>query len=167
LGQYKRHGYAIGYLDESTFKLEPHIIKTWNKKGSRPIQKYVLNRSQKVHVFGVLFQGKTITRTAERMNSQEYILFLKQLRKKHEKLCLIIDNARWHLTKKVEAYIKVQGIKIIQLPPYSPELNPIEQYWKNIKCHLGNKILTNKVMLKKELLSALKRKWFIPKSTKY
>lgn len=48
-------------------------------------------------------------------------------------MVLIIDNARFHKSKKIIELIESAGCKIIFLPPYSPDLNPIEHHWAAIK----------------------------------
>jgi len=81
-----------------------------------------------VHTFGALGKNKVITKISPKINRKKFLAFLKILHKKNKKLCIIIDNARWHLTKEILAYARKNKIKIIRLPPYSPELNLIEQY---------------------------------------
>lgn len=47
---------------------------------------------------------------------------------------LILDNAAWHKTKIVQKFIaRYENIKVEFIPPYSPELNPIETSWKVTK----------------------------------
>ena len=46
---------------------------------------------------------------------------------------LVMDNASWHKTKKVKDLLEKHNIKYIYQPPYSPDLNPIEHYWANMK----------------------------------
>jgi transposase len=48
-------------------------------------------------------------------------------------MVLVIDNARFHKSKKVCELIEARGCRIIFLPPYSPDLNPIEHHWHAIK----------------------------------
>src|SRR3989338_10970026 len=110
-----RAGYAIAYLDESIFALTPHIIRSIFPKGSRPTIKIINNPSQKLCVFGALFDGKTTVKISNKINGVKYLSFIKRLRKNHKKLCLVIDNARGHLTKKVMSFIKEKRIKIIRL----------------------------------------------------
>lgn len=43
---------------------------------------------------------------------------------------VIWDNARPHRNEEVETFAKVLGIKLHYLPPYSPNLNPVERVWK-------------------------------------
>jgi len=46
---------------------------------------------------------------------------------------LILDNATFHKSKTSRKLIEGCGCKILFLPPYSPDLNPIEKYWANMK----------------------------------
>ena len=48
-------------------------------------------------------------------------------------MVVIIDNARFHKSKKVIELIESVGCRIIFLPPYSPDLNPIEHHWAAVK----------------------------------
>ena len=64
---------------------------------------------------------------------------------KQKKICIIMDQAGWHKSKGLAI---PSNITIIYLPPYSPELNPIERLWQHMKRHL----LKNKIY---ETLQAL------------
>ena len=46
---------------------------------------------------------------------------------------LIMDNASFHKGSEAAALIRASGASLLFLPPYSPELNPIEQDFANIK----------------------------------
>jgi transposase len=46
---------------------------------------------------------------------------------------VILDNASFHPKKKLRNLARRHGVKILFLPPYSPDLNPIEKVWENIK----------------------------------
>ena len=50
-----------------------------------------------------------------------------------EKSVIILDNARFHRMNKLEKIAEKYCHKILPLPPYSPELNPIEKCWANLK----------------------------------
>ena len=125
------------------------------------------NKYQKFHVFGALGISEIITKISPKINSKKYLPFLKRLNKHYKMLCIIVDNARWHLTKAVLDFIKIQGIKMIRLLPYSPELNPIEQFWKNIKQHLGTKPFFTKSELLAELQKAIRKNIFMPQISDY
>jgi transposase len=46
---------------------------------------------------------------------------------------LIMDNVSFHKVKAVEMIVENTGAKIVYLPPYSPELSPIELMWSKLK----------------------------------
>jgi len=46
---------------------------------------------------------------------------------------VIMDNAAFHKSQETKKLIEAAGCRICFLPPYSPDLNPIEQVWANIK----------------------------------
>ena len=48
---------------------------------------------------------------------------------------IIMDNARFHRMGKLELLCEEFGHKLLPLPPYSPEYNPIEKTWAHIKKH--------------------------------
>jgi len=46
---------------------------------------------------------------------------------------IIMDNATFHKSQKTKELIESAGCRILFLPPYSPDLNPIEIFWANFK----------------------------------
>jgi transposase len=75
----------------------------------------------------------------KKISSTEIIEFLKQLleHNKNKKVFMIWDNARIHTSKAVEEFIKYHkdSLFILNLPPYSPELNPQENVWNKLKSY--------------------------------
>ena len=49
---------------------------------------------------------------------------------------VLMDNSPAHIVKEVKELIEGRGAKLIYLPPYSPEFNPIEHCWSKVKSHL-------------------------------
>ena len=49
---------------------------------------------------------------------------------------VVVDNLSAHKDKESEALINAQGATLEFLPPYSPDLNPIEKMWSKVKAHL-------------------------------
>lgn len=62
---------------------------------------------------------------------------------------LIMDNCPIHNHGGIRKYIETHGYGCINLPPYSPDLNPIEQFWSVCKCKVKREAL-----LKEETLSS-------------
>ncbi|WP_202149207.1 transposase, partial [Candidatus Sarmatiella mevalonica] len=53
---------------------------------------------------------------------------------------VIMDNAAFHRSQKTKDLIESVGCKVIFLPPYSPDFNPIEKFWANMKRWVKQKI---------------------------
>ena len=54
----------------------------------------------------------------------------------HSKNVVILDNAKVHYDEEAIAMIETTGASVMYLPPYSPELNPIENIWSKAKNYL-------------------------------
>lgn len=54
---------------------------------------------------------------------------------------LILDNASFHKSTQSQKLVEAAGCKILFLPPYSPDLNPIEKYWANLKSRVRELLL--------------------------
>jgi len=108
--------------------------------------------------------------TELRCNAQTYLQFLKSLLRKYGKIVLIVDGVGYHFEKEhVQKFYaeNKEKLKIIQLPSYSPELNPIEQTWKKIKKWLSGRIWSNKEELQQQLAIALNNPDFMIKFYDY
>ena len=84
-----------------------------------------------------------VTRTCQWVDADAICQLLKALRAKNssgEVIHLIMDNARYNRSSKVQELASELGIELFYLPPYSPNLNPIERLWKFFK----KKVLYNK-----------------------
>jgi transposase len=75
-----------------------------------------------------------------KVNTECMNVYLAQMAEQYagQKILLIIDGAGWHRSKKL---VIPESIKIVLLPPYSPELNPVERLWQHVK----DNVLKNKV----------------------
>jgi transposase len=76
--------------------------------------------------------GRLDTLVLPEVNTECMQLFIIELSLRHidENLVIIMDGAGWHKSKKLDL---PENISIIFLPPYSPELNPIELVWAELK----------------------------------
>lgn len=78
-----------------------------------------------------------------------------------------MDNIRTHFTKDLMKWYLENDVAVIRFPKYSPQLNPIEQYWKNIKQWLGTKPIISFKYLRKTLGKIIKWKDLWPKTYGY
>ena len=124
-------GYRIFFGDESIIRIDSVIKKGWYRKGTKPVQ-MVNGLKRNTVIFGVMSGLKKVIMYAYKAIMISFRKFLRRL-SVFGKSVLVLDNASWHRSKKVIEYAKTLGIILYFLPPYSPELNPIEQLWKCIK----------------------------------
>ena len=70
-----------------------------------------------------------------RYTANSYLALLKDLVVPNytDDLIFIQDNTPIHTTKKVKEWFEERGIRVIDWPPYSLDLNPIEHTWKRLK----------------------------------
>ena len=64
---------------------------------------------------------------------------VEEILKSEKSIVLITDNAKIHHAKDVKKVCEILNIELMHIPPYSPELNPIEDLWKIIKKNLYTK----------------------------
>jgi transposase len=97
-----------------------------------------------------MFEGHCDTKTFELYIEEILIPTLKQ------KTTVIIDNASFHKSEKIKNLISAAGCNLIFLPPYSPDLNPIEKYWHKLKTIIRKIMRDAKDCLENAMISALK-----------
>jgi len=90
--------------------------------------------------------------------SEEFCKFLVEVRRYNplNRICLVLDNFATHKAKKVKEKASELDIELIYLPPYSPDLNPIEYLWKRIK----RIISISSIESKDELLEIVRGSFF-------
>jgi len=110
----------------------PNTVKFWYfKKKPRKIATYVKTKSTGFYSLN----GNSVIDFPKEQKAPNFKQFLKKIREKNpnKRIILILDNSKAHIAKIVEKEAKKLNIHLIFLPPYSPDLNPIEFIWKSIK----------------------------------
>jgi len=130
----KNPGIQLWAEDEVHFQRHSTIMRMWSPKGRQP---RVISAStrQKVGFFGAINvkTGELVTTKAPTFNVDTFGDFLSYLVQRTEgKLFLILDNARWHRARDLKKFFFKNRKRLVRvfLPPYSPELNPIERVWR-------------------------------------
>lgn len=68
---------------------------------------------------------------------------------------VILDNAKSHYDIDTIAMIETTGAGVVFLPPYSPELNPIEHIWSKVKNYIKKMVISNTSVLYQAIAEAL------------
>lgn len=86
----------------------------------------------------------TVTESYDTINSESIARFFWKLKKEHypleQKVHIILDGAGYHRSQLVKDFARMLDIELHYLPPYSPNLNPIERLWKVMHEHARNNV---------------------------
>jgi len=122
----------VWFSDESGFLGDPRPRRVWAIKGSK-IKTTRTCQHLRESVIGAVCpkSGALSALVVSHVNTDIFQLFIDQLAKETEgrKIVLVLDNASWHKADK----LKWHHIQPMYLPPYSPDLNPIERLWQVMK----------------------------------
>ncbi|MDQ0290415.1 IS630 family transposase [Oligosphaera ethanolica] len=119
----------IMFQDEARFGRLPVIRAAWVPSGVRPLVVAAIERQFK-YIYSAIspFDGDIDWSVTDMMNTENMILFLQQISRKYpdDYLLMVVDGASSHRSKEMEIPANVH---LLQLPPYCPELNPVEHLW--------------------------------------
>jgi transposase len=130
-------------FDEASFRLVPVYRKVWFIRGKKP-QGVFFWSNKKLCVFGALTSEHSFHyEFYPAQNSFTFVMFLSSLLDKldqNKRYVFILDNVGFHKTDVVKNFIDkyYKNVKVVYLPPYSPELNPIETCWKITRAAITN-----------------------------
>ena len=134
------------YIDETGFETSFHREYGRSLKGQLITGQVFGRRFQRLSLVAGLINGEIIAPMTykETMTSDFFEAWFKTflLPTLDRPSVIIMDNARFHRMCKLKELCKEQGHRLLPLPPYSPEYNPIEKTWAQIKKHL-RKVLPN------------------------
>lgn len=134
----KREGRLIVFIDESGLSERPTRVRTWAPKGQTPIIQFHFNWTH-ISVIAGLSRTNCLFRMYEgSIKKEQHVEFLKALRAHLKQPLLIIwDGLKAHRSKLVREYLdSTDGeVQMAFLPPYSPDLNPVEFLWAWLKRH--------------------------------
>jgi transposase len=133
--------YHLVYIDESGCdKLIGFRRTGWAPLGVAPVHVSKFHRGQRYQILPAYSQDGILLARVFKGSTDGDVFedFLEQLlphcgRWPEPKSVLIMDNASFHRTERVEQMCNAAGVKLVYLPPYSPDLNPIEEFFAELK----------------------------------
>ena len=134
----RRRGALLLFGDEASFAQWGSLGYTWAKCGQQPLVK-TAGKRKGYKVWGLIdyFSGRLFYRgQRERLTASRYCEFLASvLAATDQPIMLIQDGARYHTAKETQAFVAQHAARLTvhQLPAYSPDYNPIEHLWRNVK----------------------------------
>ena len=123
-------------MDEARFGQQGTTTRIWARTGSRP-SAVKQTRYEWLYLYAAVEPrtGDSVALQAPRVNTGTMNVFLRMLGAHlgpHDHAVLIMDQAGWHKSKKLDL---PDTITVLFLPPYSPELNPVERLWSYLRSH--------------------------------
>ena len=125
------------YIDESGIELTICKDRGWGKKSEKLIGKRSGKYYERTNIIAGLVNNKSIAPFVFNgsCNKKLFENWVEQFLVKELKAgqIVVMDNAAFHKSQKTKELIESVGCRLIFLPPYSPDLNPIEKFWANLK----------------------------------
>ena len=157
----KEKGGLIYFADSTHPMLNPVLSSGWIRKGQIFDIKTNSGR-ERVNINGAIEMRSlnVVSRSCKRVNGSSMCDLLRAIRLKHPKtkrISVIMDNAGYNRSYEVKGLAKELRIKIIYLPPYSPNLNPVERLWEYMKREvMANRYFPDVKTFQRELMLFLR-----------
>lgn len=137
VNELKSAGHHLVYIDESGFSHSMPRTHGYSIKGERCYGIHDWGAKGRVNVIGALIDKDLVTTnlfptTINKAIFKDWITEYL-IPKLPENSVLIMDNATFHKGETIKKPIEESGHMLLYLPPYSPDLNPIEHKWAEKK----------------------------------
>ena len=154
----------VWFADESRYGLLPNLRRVWSIKGQRPYKSWQ-SKYQWSYCYGAIdaVDGDAVFIQTPSVNLDWTEAFLVELLKtypNHEHI-VVWDGAGFHPQNDDHPKIPA-GLHTLRLPPYSPELNPIEKLWDLIQDHTANKLWPTIARMDQVVAEHLRPWWETP-----
>jgi hypothetical protein len=133
----------LWFMDEARVGQKGGLTHVWYQKGVRP--RGVRQQGfASAHLFGAVCpeRGAGVALVLPEVSTAAMEVFLAELARAVSAgthVALVLDGAGWHVSKQL---VVPANLTLIPLPPYSPELNPVERVWE----HLRDRWLSHRVL---------------------
>ena len=130
----------LKFIDESGVNLAMTRLYGRAPRGERVLDAVPRNYGPNVTMLGALgMQGITAVMTVEGATDADvFLAYVEHVLAPRLQPgdSVVMDNLRAHKVAGVQSAIAAQGAHVLYLPPYSPDLSPIEQCWSKLKTYL-------------------------------
>ena len=149
---------VLFYQDEARFGRLSHTCKCWVQPKAAP-KVYSQFIRESIYVFNSLSPqtGDCFSMISPLCNTYAMNIFLSMVSKQYNShnIIMIMDKAGWHRSQELEI---PNNILIQHLPPYSPELNPVELLCREgRRMHMNNGFYNNMDEVENKLIQVLKQ----------
>ena len=141
-------------IDEASFEINMSPIYGWSPKGKPVYSSSKKSDRKRVSLLSAISNKKTIYYELHEgtINSAIFLNFIKQLNKRCRNKVFLMDNCSIHRANIVKDHMKGLTNRIIYNAPYSPETNPIEQSYSQIKAYVRKENTETMASLKTNII---------------
>ena len=144
------------FQDEARFGRISDCRRCWCRRPHRPLVRKMLSR-QYTYVFGAVspMDGHLDSLILPQADTACVQLFLDEVASRHpeDNIVMVLDGAGWHTCN---ALLAPANMRLLFLPPYSPELNPVEHLWDELReKHFHNRVFDSLDALEEHLMHSL------------
>ena len=160
--------YTTVAIDQTRKAVGCELYRAWFPQGERVPLPY-WKTYEGVKLFGAVTDDREtfFTEVTDNFTSDVSLQFLRALQTEFgEKLHVILDNAAYFTANKVTDFIEDSELKVTYLPPGSPDMNPVEECWRQFKRRLGNRYFESMEDLRTQIWPVL-RSINVPQITDY
>jgi transposase len=145
------------FQDEARFGRISDTRYCWARRPMRPMVKAMLTH-QYTYAYGAVspLNGKFDSLVLPHVNTECMQLFMTEVARRYpqENIVMVVDGAGWHQSK---SFVMPKNLKLHFLPPYSPELNPQEHIWDELReKYFHNQAFDSMDALEEQLLVGLR-----------
>lgn len=146
----------VMFQDEARFGRIVDMRRCWCPRPLRPVCRAIVSR-QYTYAYAAVSvdDGRLDTLVLPHVNAECMQLFVDELSRRHcsERVVLVLDGAGWHHQAALQW---PPNVRPLQLPPYSPELNPVEHLWDELReKHFHNRFFDTLEDVEEYLANAL------------
>jgi hypothetical protein len=144
------------FEDEARFGRISDPRRCWAPAGVRPEVNTQMVREYE-YAFAALspHDGSLDTLVLPSVNAEAMGVFLAEVSQRHanEFILMVLDGAGWHRAKRLQV---PANIKLVALPAWSPQLNPVEHLWDEVREKwFANRVFDSLAALEEQLVRAL------------
>ena len=143
----------IGFQDESSPQTTANTVRLWSPKKHVAVKN---TNKLRANLFGFYpLNGNPVIEAPMSSKKEDMAAFLSSVRVANgdRPIVMILDNNPTHHARTVRDIANELDIRLVYLPPYSPDLNPIEFIWKSLKRVVSKLFFINREFLISELES--------------
>jgi transposase len=131
---FKSKEIALGFADETSPQTTANTARVWHVGPADIVKNTTRYKANAAGFYAIIGHSVSVFLADSTQESIEgFFETIREANPEYPAIVVVLDNFSSHKTEMVQEKAKGLGIELVYLPPYSPDLNPIEFIWKTVK----------------------------------